>query len=448
MSREYDVIALGSGSAGYTVAAKCREAGRRVALVEARELGGTCPLRGCNPKKVMVNAAEIVARASDFMGKGLQEPSAINWPELIRFKRSLTEPMPDIVRHSLEKTGVDIFKGQARFGGEDRVEVEDQTLVGGHIFIGTGAKPRPLDISGKEHILTSEAFLELEHLPESIIFIGGGYISFEFAHVAARAGSRAVILHRSDPPLNSFDEEMVRYLLHLTRNVGIDVKVNMPVQAVEPAGQGFVVKAGGNGGQDFEADIVVHGAGRVPNIGDLQLDKAGVASTSEGITVNDFLQSVSNPRVYAGGDAAATPYALTPTAYLHGKIAARNILEGNEEKVDHTGIPRVLFTVPPLAAVGLREKEIAAQGWDYEKIFQDVSRYFSSRSIGLREAWAKVLIARDSGLILGAHLMANHAEETINVFALAMRLGLTVDELKKAIWAYPTSISDIAYLLG
>jgi glutathione reductase (NADPH) len=217
---------------------------------------------------------------------------------------------------------------------------------------------------------------------------------------------------------------------------------------VEPADQGFVVRAGVNGDQEFKADLVVHGAGRVPNIMNLQLDQAGVANTKEGITVNDYLQSVSNPRVYAGGDAAATPYPLTPTAYLHGKVAARNILEGNQVRVDHTGIPFVVFTVPPLAAVGLSEEELKERGLTYRRIFQDISKYFSAKSVGLREAWAKILLDQDSGLILGAHLMANHAEEMINVFALAMRLGLTVDDLKKAIWAYPTSIFDIAYLLG
>jgi glutathione reductase (NADPH) len=446
MGQEYDVIALGSGSAGYTVAAKCGEAGRRVALVEARELGGTCPLRGCNPKKVLVNAAEIVARASDLKGKGIQEASAINWQELIRFKRTLVEPMPDIVAHGLEKHRVEIFKGQARFVGEDRIEVEGRTLSSRHIFIGTGAIPQPLGIRGEEHVLTSEDFLELEDLPEAILFIGGGYVSFEFAHVAARAGSRTVILQRS-LPLKQFDREMVGNLVHLSRNIGIDVRENTPVQAVERTDQGFLVRAGPNGDQEFRGDLVVHGAGRVPNLMDLQLSAAGVESTPKGITINNYLQSVSNPRIYAGGDAAATPYPLTPTAYLHGKIAAHNILKGNERQMDQSGIPFVVFTVPPLAAVGLAEEEIAAQGRRYEKIHQDMSRFFSTKSTGLREAAAKVLLEQDSGRILGAHLMANHAEETINVFALAIRLGLTVDDLKKVIWAYPTSISDIAYIL-
>jgi glutathione reductase (NADPH) len=193
MSQEYDVIALGSGSAGYAVASKCREAGCRVALVEARELGGTCPLRGCNPKKVLVGAAEIVARGKDLQGKGLQSASNINWRELIEFKRTLTEPMPKIIARNFEEDQIDIYKGPAHFLGNNRIEVEGQELSGRHIFIGTGSTPRTLDMPGAEHVITSEDFLELEHLPESVIFIGGGYVSFEFAHVAARAGARPVI---------------------------------------------------------------------------------------------------------------------------------------------------------------------------------------------------------------------------------------------------------------
>jgi glutathione reductase (NADPH) len=447
MSQEYEVIALGSGSAGYTVASKCSKAGRRVALVEARELGGTCPLRGCNPKKALVNAAEIVGRTLDLKGKGISSAAEIRWPELMRFKRTLIEPMPAVVAKHLKESQVDVFTGQARFVGKNQLQVQDRTLTGQHIFIGTGAVPQPLNIPGEEHVLTSEDFLELDQLPSSLIFIGGGYISFEFAHVAARAGAQAVILQRREHSLKEFDQDLVARLVRLTRRLGIDVQVNMPVTAVVKTGQGFLVKAGRDPEREFRAGLVVHGAGRVPDITALDLEKAGVEATSRGITVNDYLQSVSHPQVYAGGDAAATPYPLTPTAYLHGRIAARNILEGNTVKVDHTGIPQVLFTVPPLAAVGLQEGELQKKGVDYERVFQDISGWFSSRSIGLKEAWVKVLVAKGSGLILGAHLLANHAEETINVFALAMRLGLTVADLKKAVWAYPTAISDIAYLL-
>jgi glutathione reductase (NADPH) len=447
MTQQYDVIVLGSGSAGYTVASKCRAAGMAVALVESREYGGTCPLRGCNPKKVLVNAAEIVRRSQDMRGKGIQAAAAINWPDLIAFKRTLIEPMPESVARRLQKSGVDTYREQGHFLDRDSIQAGDRVLRGSTIFVGTGAVPRRLAIPGGELAISSERFLNLERLPQRIVFIGGGYISFEFAFIAAVAGAKPVILHRSGRPLKNFDPDLVDKLAQYAARMGIDLRVNMPVHGVQRRGPEMVVNAGRDADQELVCDLVVHGAGRVAHIADLDLEKAGVEASDRGIAVNEYLQSRSNPRVYAGGDAAATPYPLTPTAYLHGRIAAQNIINGNKAKVNHAGIPRVVFTVPPLAAAGLGEAEARNQGLEFETVFRDTSGWFSSKSIGLEQSWAKILVEKQTGSILGAHLLANHAEETINVFALAIRLGLTLNNLKEVVWAYPTSISDIAYLL-
>jgi glutathione reductase (NADPH) len=448
MTRRYDVIVLGSGSAGYTVASKCGAAGMAVALVEAREFGGTCPLRGCNPKKVLINAAEIVRRSQDMQGKGIQAAASIHWRDLIAFQRTLIEPMPGIVASRLKKAKVDTYRGQGRFLDQGAVQAGDRVLRGNFIFVGAGATPRHLDIPGEDLVTTSEGFLNLERLPPRIVFIGGGYISFEFASVAAAAGVHPVILQRGSRPLKSFDPDLVDRLAHYLARIGIDLRVDMPVHGVQKRGSGLVVNAGRDRKEEFVCDLVVHGAGRVPHIAVLDLAKAGVEASDRGIAVNGYLQSRSNPQVYAGGDAAATPYPLTPTAYLHGRIAAQNIINGNSVEVNHAGIPRVAFTLPPLAAVGLGEAEAEAQGLEFETVFQDTSGWFSAKSIGLEQSGAKILLEKKTGMILGAHLLANHAEEVINVFGLAIRLGLTADNLKKAIWAYPTSISDIAYLLG
>jgi glutathione reductase (NADPH) len=448
MSQEYDVIVLGSGSAGYTVASKCRAAGMAVALVESREYGGTCPLRGCNPKKVLVNAAGIVRRSQDMRGKGIQAATFLNWPELIAFKQTIIESMPGIVAGRLQKAGIDAYQGWGYFLDNHSLQAGDRVLRGNHIFVGTGAAPRRLDIPGEELVISSERFLNLERLPQRIVFIGGGYISFEFAFVAAAAGAKPVILQRSARPLKSFDPDLVDKLTQYSARIGIDIRVNMPVHGVHKWRSDLVVKAGRDGEKEFLCDLVVHGAGRVAHIGDLDLAKAGIEASDRGIAVNGYLQSLSNPQVYAGGDAAATPYPLTPTAYLHGRIAAQNIIHGNRVKVDHTGIPRVAFTIPPLAAVGLGEAEAQEKGFAFKTVFQDTSSWFSSKSIGLEQSWAKILMEKKTGLILGAHLLAHDAEEMINVFGLAMRLGLTVDNLKDAVWAYPTAIADIAYLLG
>lgn len=446
MAQHYDVLVIGSGSAGYTVAAKCQEAGRRVGILESRELGGTCPNRGCNPKKVLTGAAQIIARARHMEGKGLTGESALAWDELASFAQSIIEPMPGIVERRLKDKGVSLHRGRARFVGDNRLRVGDAELTADQIFIGTGAIPRPLQMPGREHVINSEEFLKRRSLPQSLVFIGGGYISFEFAHAAARAGAKPIILQRSRP-LKNFDPDLVDLLVEASAAIGIEVHSNTPVLAVEKSDDGFVLRAGENGEREFRTDLVIHGAGRVADVLDLDLDKAGVEASSKGIAVNEYLQSVSNPAVYAGGDAAATGYPLTPTAYLEGRVAARNMLNGNQEAIDHTGIPSVVFTYPPLAAVGWLESEAREQGLTVDVKFENTAKWFSAKSIGLEHAGFKLLTDNESGKILGAHILGNHAEEVINIIGLAMRLDLTTGDLKQAVWAYPTSVSDIAYLL-
>jgi glutathione reductase (NADPH) len=178
------------------------------------------------------------------------------------------------------------------------------------------------------------------------------------------------------------------------------------------------------------------------------LEKAGVESSPRGVLVNEHLQSVSNPSVYAAGDAAATPYPLTPIANLGGKIVARNILSGNTVKADYRGVPSVVFTFPPLASVGLGEEELRRTGIGYEKKFAETSTWFESRRIGLEDSGMKILAEKNSRRILGVHLLGHHAEEVINVFALAIRLGLTTDDLGQIPWVYPSSVSEMGYLIG
>jgi glutathione reductase (NADPH) len=445
---EYDAIVIGSGPAGQAVISECHSSGLRLAMVEARELGGTCPLRGCDPKKVLVGAAEIIHRAQGLAEKGIQSRNKIQWPDLIRFKKTFTDPIPAEMEKRLAEYGVDLYRGRARFAERNRLQVGENTLMGKHIVIATGAVPRKLDIPGEEWIASSDQFLDLETLPDSIVFIGGGYISFEFAHIAAQAGVRAVIVHRSARPLKNFDPDLVGLLVETLEVAGVKVHLNMPVISVEKTQKGLVVRAGEKGQHSFDCQLAVHGAGRVPDLESLGLKEGGVAVSSRGVLVNEHLQSISNPAVYAAGDAAATPFFLTPTANLDGKIVARNILSGNTARADYSGVPSVVFTFPPLAAVGLGEEELKKKDLEVECKFADTSSWFESRRIGLERSGMKLLIGKNSGKLLGAHLLGDHAEEVINIFALAVRLGLTTEDLKRMPWAYPSSVSEIGYLVG
>jgi glutathione reductase (NADPH) len=450
MIRKFDVVVIGTGSAASAVAMSCRRAGKRVAAVDSRPFGGTCALRGCDPKKVLVGAAEVIDWNHRVQDKFLDaEQVRIDWPRLMQFKRSIISGVSQNREENFSKNGVATFHGRARFSGSSSVQVGEDVLEASNVVVAAGSEPADLNIPGAEHALTSEQFLELDALPRRLLFIGGGYISFEFAHVAARAGVRATILHRGERPLDRFDPELVDRLVAKTRELGIDVQLNTEVTSIGACSSCFKVRATAKGGDgEFETDLVVHGAGRVPEIRDMQLAKAGIDWNARfGIKVNEYLQSTSNPAVYAAGDAAATAGPpLTPVASYEGQIVAGNLLEGNRHKPNYDGIPSVVFTVPPLASVGLQEQVARNRGVKFRVSQGDTSSWYSSRRIAERYSGYKVLVAEPSNRILGAHLLGPEVGETINIFALAVRKGLTTEDLKDAIFAYPTLGSDLKYM--
>jgi glutathione reductase (NADPH) len=450
MEKQFDLVVIGTGAAASTVASQCRAAGWQVAIIDSRPFGGTCALRGCDPKKVLVGVAELTDWISRMKGRGVHaEDARIDWAELMRFKRTFTDPVPKRQEQSFAKAGIAPFHGRARFVDRTAVQIGDDVLEGRHVVVAAGAMPRPLGVPGEQNVLTSEQFLELEELPRRIVFIGGGYISFEFAHIALRAGAEVTILHRGERPLEGFDPDLVDQLVRKTRRLGGGVEVKVEVAGIEKsAGKVRVNASTGNGQKVFEADLVVHGAGRVPEIDDLDLAAAGVQAEERGVRVNDYLQSISNPAVYAAGDAAATELPkLTPVAGYEGRIVASNLLKGNHRKVERIAVPTVTFTIPPLAAVGLSELAAKDKGLKFRINKEDTSGWYSSRRVAEDCSGFKVLVEEGSDRLLGAHLIGPHADELINVFALAMQTEIPAAKLQHAIFSYPTLGSDVQYML-
>jgi len=383
-------------------------------------------------------------------GKGIRaEELQIDWQELMRFKRSFTEPVPKNREEGFAKAGIAAFHGRARFVGPTSVQVNDDVLEGRYVVIAAGQKPADLKIHGTEHLTTSERFLDLDELPKRILFIGGGYIAFEFAHVAARAGAQVTIVHRGARPLQQFDPDLVDQIVKSSRELGIDIQLGAEVIGVERSSGQLVVQASPSGQKrTFEANVVVHAAGRVPEIDDMNLDKSGVEWGKRGVNVNEFLQSVSNPAVYAAGDAAASGGPpLTPVASYEGIIVAANLLKGNSQKPNYPGIPTVVFTIPPLAAVGLSESEAGKRGLKFRVKMEMTGGWYASRRVGETHSGFKVLVEKGTDQILGAHLLGTQAEEVINLFAVAMRSGMRATDLKHMLFAYPTHGSNTPYML-
>jgi len=452
MERQFDLVVIGTGVTS-AVASRCREAGWSVAVVDSRPFGGTCALRGCVPKKVLVGAADAVHAARDMADRGVPVGAlAIDWPSLMLFKRELIGSTTERTEQAWATMGVEQFHGRARFVGPTTLAVGDERLTGRRILIAAGAMPVPLTFPGSDRLTTSDQFLDLERLPPRIVFVGGGYVSFEFAHIAARAGARVTILHRGARPLEAFDPDLVAMLVRRTRDLGIGVELDVEVLGIE-AGPAHLpthlIVRGARRGEEvgFETDMAVHSAGRVPELDDLDLETAGVKREKRGVVVNQFLQSVSNPAVYAGGDAAASGPPLTPKADHDAGVLTTNLLEGNRRITSYDGIASAVFTLPPIASAGLTEVAAREAGLTFRTSWQDTSGWFNTRRVGETTAASKVLIEQGTDRIVGAHLLGPHADEVINLFALAIRLRIPAGELKQALYAYPTYGSDIRFMV-
>lgn len=452
MASSYDLIVIGTGSAGSTPAFQCRAAGWRVAVVDDQPFGGTCSLRGCDPKKVLVGAADLVTWHTRMRGHGIAGTAAIDWAELMTFKRSFTDPVPANYEAAFAQAGIEMFHGVASFVAEDRLVVNGSELTARHIVLATGAAPRELRIPGEDLIMTSTGFMELDVLPRRIAFVGAGYISLEFGHLARRAGAEVVVLGR-DAPLPGFDSTLVERLLSYSRDIGIDIRLDGPVTAVERGREPgtFCVHAGeGPAARVVEADLVVHGAGRVPQTARINAAAGQVALDEHGaVRVNEFLQSTTNPHVYAAGDVVLPPGALplTPVAGREGAVVASNLLNGNTTCPDFRAVPSVVFTLPSLASVGLTERAARDQGLDVRVESMDTTSWYTNRRVREPVGMFKTIVDAKTDRVLGAHLLGAEAEDVINIFALGIRFGLTTRELKETIYSYPTGASDVQYML-
>jgi glutathione reductase (NADPH) len=450
MSEMFDLVVIGAGMAGVAAANKCGAAGWRVAIVDALPYGGTCALRGCDPKKILRRGAEIVDAAWLMQGKGIDPDGlAINWSDLMAHKRGFTDPVPAKMEKGLTRNGVETLHGAARFTSANTLEVDGKSYDSQRFLVAAGAIPRPVTFAGADLMTDSTEFLSLEALPKRILFVGGGFVSFEFAHIVARAGAEPVIVDRGTRPLNAFDPDLVEMLIERSAAVGVDLQRETEIVSITASGAGFAVEVKtGDNTTTIETDLVVHGAGRIAALVNLNLEAAGVTYGDKGIVVAPHLQSTTNSAVFAAGDSADTKgMPLTPVAVIEGKVAASNMLKDQKIVPDYTGIPTAVFTVPELARVGMLEAEAKEAGHDVDVRFTDTGGWYSNYRIGETSAAAKILVDRSDDTILGAHLFGPEYGELISFFGLAIKLGLTSKQLKSMTAVYPSVGSDLGSLL-
>jgi glutathione reductase (NADPH) len=450
MTDNYDLLVIGAGMAGIAAAKKTASTGWRVAIVDALPYGGTCALRGCDPKKILRRGAEVVDAARLMRGKGIDSGGlAINWGDLMRHKHGFTDPAPHSMEEDLRRHNVETLHGTATFTGPTQLDVAGTSYAASKILVATGAVPRPLDFPGHEHLIDSSDFLNLEELPPRIVFVGGGFISFEFAHIAARAGSQPVILDRGATPLRSFDTDLVDLLIKRGTEAGVEVQRRTSVAGITKTSSGYTIHtdtAGTPG--SLQADLIVHGAGRVSELARLDLETAGVAHSDKGVDVAGHLQSTTNHAVYAAGDAANTAgLPLTPVAVVEAKVAASNMLKSAMTTPDYAATPTAVFTIPELVRIGMLEHEAHESGLRADVRYTDTSVWYSNYRIGETAGATKILVDKDSDLIIGAHLFGSGYAELANTISVAMKHGLTTRQLKSTTAAYPSEGSDLASML-
>src|SRR5712671_684853 len=356
-AEQFDVVILGGGNAGIGVTGPVRRAGMSVALIEARDLGGTCPNRGCTPKKVLVAAGHAL---HEIERAGIHKISVgkpkLDWAALIDREKEMIKDIPDNLARAMERRQVEVIRGQAAFAGPDTIRVGDRMLKARYIVIATGSKPRPLPIPGAEHMITSDEMLSERELPPSVIFVGGGVISLEFGHVYARTGADVTILEALPQLLPALDTDAVARLQTESEPIGIRVKTSVGVKRIEPANGRLRVVFSHQGAEHVaEADRVINGAGRVANVDALDLAAGNVDCSNGRVAVDCHLRSTSNPEVYVCGDALPISPQLSPIATYEGDIVGRNIVEGPKYSPDYESMATSVYTVPELAAVGVTE---------------------------------------------------------------------------------------------
>src|SRR5258708_37684892 len=366
-AEDYDLIVIGAGTGGNGVARMAAGAGWKVASIDSLPYGGTCALRGWDSKRMLIDITEGVDWAHNLKGKGLEAQTSINWPDMIAFKETFTGVMPSRIEAGLKKAGISALHGEAHFTSPDMVEVDGTTLRGKHFHIATGARPMTLNIPGEDLLITGTDFLELPEKPKRIIFVGGGFIAMEFAHISKRAGaSEVTVLEMVKRPLGNFDPDLVDVLVEATIEMGIDLQTEAKVLKIEKAGKEFAVAFETPFGvKTITCDLVVHGTGRVPNIDHLNLAVAGVESGRHGIKVSPYMRT-TNPNIFAAGDCADSGPKLTPVSAYEGRVAGKNLLAGKDEHAaKYPPIPSVVFTLPLVATVRLSEAAAREKGLQF-----------------------------------------------------------------------------------
>ncbi|NOD33840.1 MULTISPECIES: glutathione-disulfide reductase [unclassified Ruegeria] len=442
MSFDYDLFVIGGGSGGVRAArVAAGETGAKVALAEEDRYGGTCVIRGCVPKKLMVFASEYSGMVGDAQAYGWDiQPGAFNWNTFHGKLVTELDRLEGIYRNILKNNGVESFDQRARLVDAHTVELTDGTQkTAKHILIATGGRPVVPDFPGSDLAITSNEIFQLDKLPESILIVGGGYIASEFAGIMNGLGVKTTQFYRGAQILRGFDEEARGLICEEMRQNGIDVRLGTNVLEMTKDGDQIRVKA--TDGTEDRFDVVMYATGRTPNADNLGLEDLGVERGRKGeIVVNEYSQTAV-PSIYAIGD-VTDRVNLTPVAIREGMAFVETVFKGNPTPVDHELIPTAIFTQPEFGTVGLSEEEAAAQEpiEVYATSFKPMQKSFAG---GTQRVLMKILVSQATRKVLGCHIVAPGAGEMIQLAGIAVKMGATKEDFDRTVAVHPVMAEEL-----
>ncbi|BDR58799.1 glutathione reductase [Xylocopilactobacillus apicola] len=436
--QKVDTLIIGSGPGALAAAYKLATE-QSVLVCEDDLWGGTCPNRGCDPKKMLYAGAEIYAQAQRFQNSGLKGNLEVDWPALMAFKETYTKNVPSQTKSGLETNQIETVQGTAQFQAANQVKINEELYEAKNIIIATGQRPRSLQIPGAKYAYTSNEFLSLAKMPKHVTVIGAGYIALELSNLARCAGAEVDVIQHNDHPLKAFPAELASDLVKNMQQTGVNFYFNEEIQAIRKVGASFEVATNT---QTIQTNWILNATGRVPNVEKLNLEAAGIKSSPAGIEVNDHLET-SCASVYAIGDCLAKKLPkLTPVAEFEGNYVASNIL-APKPPIRYPSIPTVVFSSLKLAQVGFESLDPQNA---YETKITDVTNWYNYRRV--QEPGAKVMtvIDRSTGNLVAGAILSSSADDLINQFALLINHKISAEDVAKTIFAYPSISADLNYL--
>ena len=438
---DYDLISIGAGSGGVRATRMAATTGARVAAIESMRIGGTCVMRGCVPKKLLVYGAHYAHEFEDSVGFGWADSKPnFDWAKLINTKNNELDRLEDIYHSLLRNAGVEEIHGKGQMVGPHSVEVNGKTITAETILIATGGWPIMPEIPGIEHAITSNEALELPELPKRIAIVGGGYIAVEFAGIFNALGSQVCEIIRSDRVLRGFDESMRVGLQDELTKKGVKILSGINVTSIaKKKSCEFTIQFDKH--ESLDVDVVMYATGRAPNTNGIGLENVGIKMNPKGAIVVDKYSQTNIKNIYAIGD-VTDRINLTPVALAEGMAFVNTVYRGIPTAADRENVASAVFSQPPIATVGLTEQEAVMLGPIdvYESRFRNMKHTLSGRN---EMSIIKLVVDQKTDRVLGCHMMGSDSPEIIQGIAIALKCGATKAQFDSTIGIHPTAAEEL-----